>query len=82
MKLKLYKLAVWYINKYKQQWDTDDKLDISELDTLTYKSGQDNYYLYYGLDAQWSKLICRYSVIENAIRKLYEYEHIKYEAVR
>jgi len=74
MKSKLYKLALWYIEKCNGKWDKrkyEDKL--KSLDRLTYWNFG-KYMLTYGADAEW-RIFSRYEVLDNAIQKLAKYEN-------
>ena len=71
MKAKLYKLAIWYINKCNEKWNIPVK-ELNSLDRLTFRRN-DKAYLLYGADAEW-KCFSRYDVLNNAIQKLAEYE--------
>lgn len=73
IKDKLYKLAIWYIGKYNaNSYSPNIKKDLDKLDRLTYRF-LDKCYLRYGCDNEWQHF-SRYDVIDNAIKKLCEYE--------
>lgn len=74
IKIKLYKLALWYVGKCNKEWDKPKK-EIQKLDRLTYRNG-DKAYLLYGADNEWQKF-GRYDVLDNAIQKLANYEDNK-----
>ena len=74
MRVKLYKLAVWYIGRCNSRWETSKQKQLESLHRLTYKS-PDNYLLRYGADAEWRKF-SRYDVLDNAIQKLGAFEDI------
>lgn len=71
MERRLYKLALWYIEKCNLKWNVPKK-EIKTLDRLTYKNFG-KYMLFYGADAEWKKF-SRYDVLDNAIQKLASYE--------
>ena len=63
----LYKLAIRYIEQYNmRRRSLVDRRDIQRLSRLTYRSNTGWAYLFYGNDAEWSKL-GRYPILENAI---------------
>lgn len=75
MRVKLYKLAVWYIGICNARWKTSKQKQLESLDRLTYKSLGTKYLLLYGADAEWRKF-SRYDVLDNAIQKLGAFEDI------
>ena len=71
---KLYKLALWYIEKYNSKWGKRSfKNELNSLDRLTYWNFG-KYTLAYGVDDEW-RVFSRYEVLDNAIQKLAEYEN-------
>ena len=78
MKSKLYKLAIWYIEKCNAEWNKRKFADdLKSLDRLTYWNFG-KYMLVYGADAEW-RIFSRYEVLDNAIQKLAKYENEEQE---
>jgi len=78
MKVKLYKLALWYIAKCNAKWDNRKLTNaLKALNRLTYWNFG-KYMLTYGADAEWQKF-GRYEVLDNAIQKLAQYENDEQE---
>ena len=75
MRVKLYKLAVWYIGRCNDRWQKSKQKQLESLCRLTYKSPDNKYLLLYGADAEWRKF-SRYDVLDNAIQKLGAFEDI------
>lgn len=75
MRVKLYKLAVWYIGRCNDRWQKSKQKQLESLYRLTYKSPDNKYLLLYGADAEWRKF-SRYDVLDNAIQKLGKFEDI------
>ena len=70
---KLYKLALWYIEKCNNKWNKHSYGDkLKSLRRLTYWNFG-KYMLNYGADAEW-RIFSRYEVLDNAIQKLAKYE--------
>lgn len=78
MSSRLYKLALWYIEKCNSKLSKRNlKNDLESLDRLTYWNFG-KYMLLYGSDAEWRKF-SRYEVLDNAIQKLAKYENDEQE---
>ena len=81
MESKLYKLALWYIEKCNVEWNKNKYTEkVKSLDRLTYWNFG-KYLLIYGVDAEWRKF-SRYEVLNNAIQKLAEYEDLEEQGLR
>lgn len=76
MRSKLYKLALWFIEKCNAEWNKYSYTEkVKSLDRLTYWNFG-KYVLLYGADAEWQKF-SRYDVLDNAIQRLAKYENDK-----
>lgn len=75
VRVKLYKLAVWYIGRCNDKWQKSKQKQLESLYRLTYRSPDNKYLLLYGADAEWRKF-SRYDVLDNAIQKLGKFEDI------
>ena len=75
LRVKLYKLAVWYIGICNDRWQKSKQKQLESLYRLTYKSPDNKYLLLYGADAEWRKFSC-YDVLDNAIPNLRTFEDI------
>ena len=74
MASKLYKLALWYIEKCNNKWSKHSYGEkLKSLHRLTYWNFG-KYMLTYGADAEW-RIFSRYEVLDNAIQKLAKYEN-------
>ena len=74
MNSKLYKLALWYIKKCNAKYKDQYKEKVESLPKLTYYQSN-KYKLLYGADAEW-QIFDKYDVLDNAIKRLAEYENI------
>lgn len=76
--LKLYKVALKIVevvvtNHNKKYTMLDEYLEKSEY--MSYKGLNQQNYLIYGVDNQWAKVCMNYKVIQEAIDRLYKFEH-------
>ena len=77
---KLYKVALKIVEVVvKDHNEKYTKLDgyLEECEYLSYKGFKQNY-LKYGNDSQWDKVCMNYKVIQEAIDRLYKFEHELY----
>ena len=78
---KLYKVALKIVevvvkNHNEKYTMLDEYLEKSEY--LSYKGLDQQTYLIYGADNQWDKVCMNYKVIQEAIDRLYKFEHELY----
>lgn len=75
---KLYKVALKIVEvvvtNHNEKYTTLDEY-LKKSEYLSYKGLNQQTYLIYGVDNQWKKVCVNYKVIQEAIDRLYKFEH-------